>query len=402
MDNTGNNLVGPSVEGFSDSTGNSFIDDSLRLYSEEALKEYFYNPDNIKFGNFQSETFKEEGKEKYHSPLPDTCTLTFTHGTFALPSEVRHDHVNGVLEILSDVEGIETQIKLTKKQVGDLLRNYSDHLTRGQSRRALKRGRLTNKQLINHPLSRAIGDPNRPTQKNVVIIDSEGKKHFIQPEDREAYVLKKGERDWSDEGIRETDFNGISLLGNPQKFKKIGKDAGEKFSYTISDRLETIEEKNGYSITTDNHDTHTFKKTKNSDNDDLRAGGFPYFSLGTLDGESCHPEIMELFRMRFAYHLGIDESTILVNEPFTGGYTTIEHGLGYREKLKKEGKNPNIRNFIQIEDGRYLYSRGIEGKADHDKAEFVGECKIRALTDVDRAIQSGEIDLGFEIKKREK
>ncbi|MCP4524247.1 MAG: N-formylglutamate amidohydrolase, partial [Candidatus Gracilibacteria bacterium] len=98
------------------------------------------------------------------------------------------------------------------------------------------------------------------------------------------------------------------------------------------------------------------------------------------------------FKQRFAYHLGIQEDQIAVNEPYTGGYTTLEHGMGYREKLKRKGTNPNIRNIIQIEMGRYLYSKP-DGRVDHDRAEFIGECKIRAMTDVNRAINSGKIDL---------
>ena len=69
--------------------------------------------------------------------------------------------------------------------------------------------------------------------------------------------------------------------------------------------------------------------------------------------------------------------------------------MWYREKLKQEWKNPNIRNVIQIEMWRFLYSKP-DGRVDHDRAEFIWECKIRAMSDVDRAIQSWKINLQLE------
>ena len=306
---------------------------------------------------------------------------------------MRHDATKGVLNILSQVNGVNSQIELTKWEVNNLLRNFSDYMTRFEAKRALKNGRVSEQQVITHALARALWDPNRPHLKNVVIINrDEWYKKYIQAEDRENYKYLAWEEDWSEEFIRITDFGGIQLIWNPNHFKEKWKEALDNFSNKTTQSLEEAEAKYWYSFTTDGHDTHDLIYTTDPNNPKLRPGGNPYVSLGTLDWESCNPDILNLFKNRFAYHLWIEEEKIAVNEPYTGWYTTLEHGMWYRQKLKNEGNNPNIRNVIQIEMWRFLYSKA-DGRVDHDRGEFIWECKIRAMSDVDRAIKSWKIDL---------
>lgn len=370
----------------------SYFPDEFKNKSTQEIIGIIKDCDNFKLENFQNPAFIQEWKEEYSESLPETCFLLFTHGTWWLPSEVRHNAKKWVLNILSQVNGVDTQVELTKWEVNNLLRNFSDYMTRFEAKRAIKNWRVPEKQVITHALARALGDPNRPHLKNIIIITADGKKKYIQSEDRDTYILQPWERDWSEEFIRTTDFWWIQLIWDPKSFDKKWKKALDNFSTKTNQNLEETENKYWYSFTTDGHDTHDLIYTLDPDKPELRAWWNPYVSLGTLDGESCHPEVLNLFKQRFAYHLGIEEDKIAVNEPYTGWYTTLEHGMWYRQRLEKKWKNPNIRNVIQIEMWRFLYSKP-DGRVNHDRAEFIWECKIRAMTDVDRAIKSGEIDL---------
>lgn len=361
------------------------------LSNEEKLK-YYSDPDNITLWNYGSERFKDSIDEYREDDFPESVLITQTHATYYVPSDIRHSVTSGMQSILKKIspDGEVVELKnCTKKEVYFLLKNYSDYKTRA----LLKDTLIPNEQIILHKISRAFGDPNRPHEKNEVIISSDGSKKYIPKSDRADYVLQKWERDWSLEFIREVDFWNIMLFRDVNQHKDKWIQESEQFHGSIERKLIEIEDNIWYSIMIDEHDTEMATWTLNGM--ESRKEWFPLISLGDLNGISCHPDILKYFRKYFAKHLWIDEESIVVNEPFTWWYTTIKHGMGYRQELERQWKSKNIRNVIQIEYGRFLFNNVLEQRTDFDRAKFIWECRRRALIDVDREVKKGNIDLWF-------
>lgn len=369
---------------------NTYYPSSLDWKTEEEKMDYYSDPNNTVLLNYESKEFVNDSANYSKEDFPKNNLVVQTHATYYVPDEIRNDMVdwvNSILKKLSPDKKILETKNATKKDIHFLLKNYSDYKTRS----LLKSTLIPSDQIILHKLSRAFGDPNRPYEKNEVIICPGWVKKYIPKADRASYVLKEWERDWSLEFIRDVDFWNISIFVDAQKHKDLWIEASDNYHLSIEDSLEEKEEKHWYSFMIDEHDTELAKGTLNWM--ELREEWFPLISLWDLNGISCHPGILESFRRNFAKHLWIDINLIVVNEPFTGWYTTIRHGMWYRQKFESEWKNPNIRNVIQIEYWRFLFNNVRDQITDFDRAKFIWECRRRAMIDVDRDIKSWIIDL---------
>lgn len=370
----------------------------LANQNDEAIMDFYADPENTKLGNYQMEEFNNNINLYKKEDFPKTALVVQTHATYYIPEDIRHSIIDGMQSILRQISPDGKEVlelrNSTKKEVFFLLKNYSDYKTRA----LLKNTLVPSDHIILHKLSRAFGDPNRPYKKNEVIISAQGLKKYIPETQREDYVLQEGERDWSLEFIREVDFGNISLFRDIKKYKEKWIDASDEYHGNIEKKLLEIEQWHWYSIMIDEHDTEMATGTLQGMLP--RKEWFPLISLGDLNGQSCHPWILECFRTNFAKHLWIDEKLIVVNEPYNGWYTTIKHGMWYRQKLEWEWKNKNTRNVIQIEYGRFLFNNSRDQITDFKRAKFIWECRRRALMDVDRDIKSWKIDLWEGIIKK--
>jgi N-formylglutamate deformylase len=138
-----------------------------------------------------------------------------------------------------------------------------------------------------------------------------------------------------------------SLLGGPVlKLEHTEEEKNELLNYydafhkTLTDNINKMKEKYGYALIIDGHSLFSLGLKNTPDEGKKR----PDFVVGTLDGKSASPEIIETFRSLLKTEAKQYGWTVALNNPYKGGYIT-QH---YSNPLE------NI-HVIQLEVSRVLY-----------------------------------------------
>lgn len=301
----------------------NFIPEHLSSCTQQELLEYYDNPKN-----FFIPDFRDEVNNLQKNSFPKHITALLTHGIFSINSEKRR--------------AIEKHIWATREEINRLLKNFSDWWTR----KIIKKSLIPESNIIIPESPRLEWDPARDIDSNDI--------------------------------VREKDFNGNKLL--PEKtIKKLQsswsswKTNHGKYHGNIRKKLHSIESSHGWSITFDIHDTWVRMMKLDSKNDSFRISddwwlGYPMMEIGTLEWASCNPEILEYFIKQVEKYF---DFTPVVNKKYKWGYVTQKHWEQARKELEKKWENPQKRNVLQIELGRYLYMKESIQEMDWEQAEKV-------------------------------
>lgn len=307
---------------------------------EEQSLSHYDNPQRFKIPDHSSELQEMVGK-----PLPENATILLTHGIFSLKLEDR----KSVVKQIEATKGTTDDVLNSRKQAYRLLRNFSDFGTRKVIKYAL---------LLSHPRTdwEVFKYPD-----NIIIPESPR----IQWDPARAID--------ADDFVRVTDFNEVELLPRDYYSDDKGQEGREnhrEYHKIISERLSNIEEKQGWSITFDIHDTGVRMMGIDEKDDTFRPGGYPEMEIGTCEWDSCNPEILDFFVKQVEKYFGF---TPVINQKYKWGYVTQTHWKNHRKEWDEAWENIKKRNVLQIELGRYLYMKESTQTVDHDQARKVGE-----------------------------
>ena len=325
------------------------IPDSLWGIPEKDLLPYYDNPKNFHIPDIGL----REIKDLEPNSFPKHAIVLLTHGLFTINSRDRIAVVNQIEQTKQEQYDIIDDRRTTKKQAYRLLRNFSDFWTRKVAKYMFTLSwdewYWTNNSFINRSGS--------PYPENVIIPWSPRIK-WDPNRSADAKDFK-----------RETDFNGIKLIPRENQLKdQVGNKDHWKYHMSIEDRVADVESSYWWSIVFDIHDTWVRKQDIFTDNDFFRPWWYPEMEIGTLDGDSCNPVILEYFAEQVEKYFGFIP---VINEQDKGGYVTQLHWWEERENRVISEEEPRVVNAMQIELGRYLYMKESTQEIDHDQARKV-------------------------------
>lgn len=318
----------------------SFIPTELSDLSPRELLEHYDDPKNFSLPDNITLV-----AELWEDSFPHNTTILLTHGLFSLNADDR----NTVVAQVEETKQSSSDILTKRKKANRLLKNFSDFWTR---------------RVVRNMFTLAWSDWYEKNEED----------QYDYPE---SVIIPKNPRIiWdparsldADDFVRETDFNGNELL--PEGYLEsslIWEGNHESYHSNISSRLWEVEGAIGWSITYDIHDTGVNMMWIDPSEDTFREWGYPPMEIGTLDGDSCNPEILEYFSEQVERYFGFKP---VVNQKYKWWYVTQRHGRTHREELSKSWENPKKRNVIQIELGRYLYLKESTQSIDHEQAQKV-------------------------------
>ena len=323
----------------------NFVPDELSELSWEELLEHFDNPKNFNIPDIAL----QEIKNLEANSFPKHATVLLTHGLFAINSEDRKAVVKQVESVKDDTYNILSP----KKRAYRLLSNFSDVWTRKVAKYMFiesgdewysKENSANDNEAYEYP-------------ENIIIPGS--------PRIKWDPARATDAKDFK----RRTDFNENELL---PEFYGVNDNSWEEsheiYHTKIPKRLTTLEKNGKRSITFDIHDTGVRLEDQNPEKDTFRPWGYPKMEIGTLDGSSCDPEILAFFVEQVEKYFGFSP---VVNQKYKWGYVTKKHGWEARKSLEEAWENPNKRNVLQIELGRYLYMKESTQEIDHEQARKV-------------------------------
>lgn len=303
------------------------------------LLEIYDNPKN-----FDINDCRDEVSELKPNSFPKHGTVLITHGAFALNHKDRVAVVDEIEKNKQKVWGLVEDREITRRQAYRLLRNFSDWWTRKIAKKMFTLTDYTWWKFF-YP-------------DNVIIAKSPRIKWDANRSKEPIDGFKKT-----------TDFNKNKLIPRENQTEDDTWDKDHEIYHgKIESRLSWLEKNDGWSITFDIHDTGVRKEYITEELDHFRPWGYPMMEIGTLDWESCNPEILEYFAEQVKIYFGF---TPVINEQDKWGYVTQHNGRDARKKMKSEGKNPKRRNMMQIELGRYLYMKESTQEIDKEQMEKV-------------------------------
>ncbi len=317
----------------------NFVPEEFSNLSQDELLDTYDNPKNFHI----PKTALEELNKLKPDSFPKHATVLLTHGLFSINSQDRR----AVAKQVENIKQESQDIIIPRKRAYRLLRNFSDFWTRKVA-----------KYMFTHEDDKWYSKSNWANDNyeypENIIIPGVPRIKWDPARDVEAKDFQ-----------RETDFNGNELL--PEDYLQWN-DSWEKahkiYHDKINNRLFGLEKNWKRSITFDVHDTWVRMMDENSDKDTFREWGYPKMEIGTLNWDSCDPEILAFFITQVEKYFGF---TPVVNTKYKWGYVTQRHGRDARENME----NLNQRNVLQIELGRYLYMKESTQEIDHQQARKV-------------------------------
>ncbi len=319
----------------------NFIPDGFSNLSSDELLVKYDNPKNFHI----PETALQEINTLESGSFPKHATVLLTHGLFSVNSADRQ-------AVVKEVE--KTQVKvhdmLTSKNIWyRLLKNFSDLGTR-----KVAKYMFTPSNDEWYSKENGANDNEKYEYPENIIIPGVPRIKWDPARDSQANDFQ-----------RETDFNGNELLPeNYLEWDKSWEKAHKIYHEKITNRLIGLEQDDKRSITFDVHDTWVRMMDQDPDKDIFREWWYPKMEIGTLNWDSCDPEILAFFIQQVEKYFGF---TPVVNTKYKWGYVTKRHGWEARKNME----NPHQRNVLQIELGRYLYMKESTQEIDHEQARKV-------------------------------
>lgn len=288
---------------------------------------------------------KAEEKKYSKENFPKNIVNLLTHGTYAIPAEIKWqikaDLKNRLSQVHRNLDEAKNELYRKNFNFLRILKHFSDFGTRY----VIKYSLIPSEQIIAATNSRSLVDPARKA--------------------------------WTE--VMKTDFYGNNLPEALGEWIQIGEAKHLIYHLEIDKKIDKTIASEEWTIVIDNHDTGIVDMWESIESDKYDDGWFSLITLWTKDGASCNKEIVEYYTQRIKYHLWID---VLINSPYKGWYVTEKHGVEKRNTIQAKWGNPWVANVIQQEVGKFLYLDERTQKVDHDKAELIWIGLARAQADL--------------------